>query len=203
MTTPFERLSYVDPEQLAMLQDLMKAEREALETQLKDTFKGMKFIPERIQEKVVQYILVTDSMKHVPPKEKIKVRSRILRILRFIQAYEMQEGKSIEELEAKLDEYFQSVLITYKRDHRDNIIGGAGAVNFQGSDLGKETAQYTEQASLTDELQRGKYQKDMKNMTRQMDEMRRENEKLMIQLQNVRKEEPSHPISVSENPGEE
>jgi hypothetical protein len=203
MTAPLERLSYIDPEQLQMLQELMKAEREALEEQLKAAFKGMKYVPERIQEKVVMYILVTDSLKHVPPKEKNKMRSKVLRILRFIQAYEMQDGKNIDELEAKLDEYIQAALITYKRDHRENIIGGAGTVpGFGGSDLG-EGSQYAEQASLTDELQRGKYQQDMKNVNRQIDDLRRENDRLRTELQTQRKSATSSEPEFKDDPDED
>jgi len=204
MSGPLDKLSYIDPEQLSMLQGLMKDEREAAEKQLEETFGDMKYIPDRVQKKIVRFILASDSMRHVPPKEKTRIRSKILRLLKFIQAYEMQDGKDTTELEAKLDEEIQSVLITYKRDHRDNIIGGAGSVSFGGTDLGTgEQHQYTEQASLTDELQRGKYQKDIKNVTRQMDEVRRENEQLRLEVQNLRKVGSGNTITVKDNPDED
>ena len=202
MSGGLDKLSYIDPEQLAMYQNLLKSEREAAEKQLKQAFKGMKFVPNRIQEKLIGVILATDSFKRVPSKEKNIIRNKIARILKFIQSYEMQDGKNIMELEAKLDEVCQQALILYKRDHRDNVIGGAGKIDFGGSDLGSDGPGFAEQASLTDELQRGNYQKEMKNIKREMELIRQDNERLMRELESEKRKSKGTDPTFTDDPGE-
>lgn len=142
-----------DPEMLEYVSTMIQEERTALWDARTEAFSQMRFLNQPVRSKLQGIINITDALKTVPVKERMRIRARIQRISKYIMHY-VRQNKPTDELEQRLDVLSIGILLHYQRDIRSHMLA-ASVERETGTGEGYELP--APPASFNQELGRAKY----------------------------------------------